>query len=297
MVNGDNTAATGALAVTGGTLGGTGIVGGAVTVEAAGFLAPGVSIGTLTTGTAFIEGTLLTEYDNSNANRIDRLSINGDLILGTASQLVLEADGAWPAGAPRVIASWTGSLSGTFATVIGLPAGYEVNYAFNDGVSSNNIAIVPGFSSPAYTAWLTANSLTGSAAAASADPDDDGIINLMEFALDGNPGLAADSGKSRIAIVTAGADQALTLTIPVRAGAVFSGATAQTAGIDGVIYTIEGSDDLSGWSTMVISEVTPAASAGLPALSTGWTYRTFRSPDPVSADNRDYLRVKVAPGS
>jgi autotransporter-associated beta strand protein len=297
LVNGDNTAATGALAVTGGTLGGTGIVGGAVTVEAAGFLAPGVSIGTLTTGTAFIEGTLLTEYDNSNANRIDRLSINGDLILGTASQLVLEADGAWPAGAPRVIASWTGSLSGTFATVIGLPAGYEVNYAFNDGVSSNNIAIVPGFSSPAYTAWLTANSLTGSAAAASADPDDDGIINLMEFALDGNPGLAADSGKSRIAIVTAGADQALTLTIPVRAGAVFSGATAQTAGIDGVIYTIEGSDDLSGWSTMVISEVTPAASAGLPALSTGWTYRTFRSPDPVSADNRDYLRVKVAPGS
>ncbi len=297
LVNGDNSAATGALAVTGGTLGGTGIVGAAVTVEAAGFLAPGASIGTLTTGTAFIEGTLLTEYDNADANRIDKLSINGDLILGTAAQLVLEADGAWPAGAPRVIASWTGSLSGTFATVIGLPAGYDVNYAFNDGISSNNIAIVPGFSSPAYTAWLTANSLAGSDAAASADPDNDGMINLMEFALDGNPSLAADSGKSRTAIATAGADQALTLTIPVRTGAVFSGATAQTAGIDGIIYTIEGSDDLAGWSAMVISEVTPAASAGLPALSTGWTYRTFRTPDTVSADNRDYLRVKVAPGS
>ena len=48
---------------------------------------------------------------------------------------------------------------------------------------------------------------------------------------------------------------------------------------------------------MVISEVSLAASAGLPALSTGWTYCTFRTPDTVSADNRDYLRVKVVPGA
>ena len=85
------------------------------------------------------------------------------------------------------------------------------------------------------------------------------------------------------------------LTIPVRTGAIFAGAAAQTTTLDGISCTIEVSDDVTGWATMAISEVTPAAD--LPALNAGWNYRTFRTPGPVSADNRDFLRVKTAPGS
>ena len=36
-----------------------------------------------------------------------------------------------------------GTLSGPFAGLSGVPAGYTIDYAFNDGVDSNNIALVP----------------------------------------------------------------------------------------------------------------------------------------------------------
>ncbi|RYD68745.1 MAG: PEP-CTERM sorting domain-containing protein, partial [Verrucomicrobiaceae bacterium] len=34
------------------------------------------------------------------------------------------------------------SPGSVFANVVDLPDGYSINYAFNDGVSSNNIALV-----------------------------------------------------------------------------------------------------------------------------------------------------------
>ena len=48
LVNGNQTGANGDVTVNGGILGGTGIVGGATTINAGGCLAPGASIGTLT---------------------------------------------------------------------------------------------------------------------------------------------------------------------------------------------------------------------------------------------------------
>ncbi len=47
---------------------------------------------------------------------------------------------------------------------------------------------------------------------------------------------------------------------------------------------------------MALSEVTPAVSAGLPAPAAGGICRTFRTLEGARADNRDYLRVQVAPG-
>ena len=296
LVNGDNTAAIGAITVTNGTLGGSGTMGGAVTVLAAGSLSPGAGIGPFTTGTMVLDGNLITEFDNANINRIDRLTVNGDLSLGATSHLVLTSAGLFPTSGALVIATYSGVLTGTFSMVTGLPSGYALNYAYNDGNSANNIAIIPsGFSSPAYNAWLTTNNLAGADALSSADPDKDGRINLLEFALDGNPNAANDDGKFRPAVIDLGGGQVLTLTVPVRTGAVFGGASSQTASVDGMTYTIEGSDDLASWGLIVVSEVIPAAGNGLPALNTGWTYHTFRTPGAVSADLRDYLRVKVAP--
>jgi autotransporter-associated beta strand protein len=48
LINGNNSAATGAVSVTGGVFGGTGTIGGAVTIGSAGTLAPGASPGNLT---------------------------------------------------------------------------------------------------------------------------------------------------------------------------------------------------------------------------------------------------------
>ena len=298
LVNGNNSAAVGAVTVNGGSLGGTGTVGGALTIRAAGSITPGAGIGTLTSGPVVLEGSLVAGYDNADPAKIDKLRVNGDLNLAAGSVLVLNAVGTFPTGGAQVIATYTGSLTGTFASITGLPAGYSVAYGYDDGISPNNIALVPsGFSSPAYSAWLTTNNLSGANAQPGADPDNDGQNNLLEFALDGNPNTPVDTGKSRVAVIALGAEQVFTLTLAVRAGAVFSGAASQTATIDGTIYTIQGTDDLTDWTSMAVSEVSPAADAGLHTLNAGWTYRTFRTPGSVTADNRDYLRVGIAPGS
>jgi len=100
------------------------------------------------------------------------------------------------------------------------------------------------------------------------------------------------------------ASKVLTLTLPVRAGATFSGATEQVSNVvAGVVYTIQGSDTLAtaDW-ILAVTEITDptdkaAIQAGLPDLTDGnWIYRTFRSPGTTTdGDPRDFLRVKTTP--
>src|SRR5690606_21029720 len=108
-----------------------------------------------------------------------------------------------------------------------------------------------------------------------ADPDGDGLTNLEEFALDSDPNSGTTSGKVRGRIETIGEEQALVLTLPVRQGAIFSGAQAKTATVDGVIYTIRGTNNLVDFD-QVVTEVIPASTTGLDTPNEGWEYRTFR---------------------
>ena len=65
--------------------------------------------------------------------------------------------------------------------------------------------------------------------------------------------------------------------------------------IDGIIYSIQGSTGLVDFTSIDVSEVTPALSSGMPAPSTGWTYRTFRLPGSPSAPNaKAFLREHEA---
>jgi autotransporter-associated beta strand protein len=125
-----------------------------------------------------------------------------------------------------------------------------------------------------FIGWADSFGLAGLDAEKSADADKDGLDNLLEFALDSDPTSGAASGKVRSRIETVGGDQALVITLPVRDGAVFSGSTAQTAVIDGITYTVSGSNTLAAFDEAV-SEIAVSAS-GMPALNTGWTYRSFR---------------------
>ena len=87
------------------------------------------------------------------------------------------------------------------------------------------------------------------------------------------------------------------ITLPVLTGATFTGTTSQSASIGGVTYIVEGSNDLGSFD-QVVTEVVPARSAGLPALTVegpaGWTYRTFRLSGAVPArGSKGFLRVRV----
>ena len=154
------------------------------------------------------------------------------------------------------------------------------------------ITYTPGGGDP-YTLWARANNLSGADIDPTSNPDNDGALNLLEFALDGNPQSGASDGKMSHAVTDLGDEQAFTLTIPVRNGAVFSGDSALTATRDGVQYVVQASADLAAW-TLDVDEVTPALTAGLPALNTGWSYRTFRVAGAVSAYSRVFFQVAVS---
>ena len=136
-------------------------------------------------------------------------------------------------------------------------------------------------SASAYTTWIGAydfSALTSADLTPAGDPDGDGQINIEEFALNGNPSSGSASGKVRASIGDVSGDQALLLTLPVRGVSplpTFTGALSKTATSDQAVYTIEGSNDLSSFDQEV-SEVTPARTDGMPAVDTGWSYRTFR---------------------
>ncbi len=124
----------------------------------------------------------------------------------------------------------------------------------------------------------------------SADPDKDGLSNLLEFALDGDPSAGAAAGK----VVSAIHEGHLTLTLPVRAGATFTGSGPLTSDpIDGLVYVIEGSGNLSTFDAGV-EALLSALSDGLPDLSTGWEYRSFRLATPISDAAGGFLRTDVS---
>lgn len=283
---------TGTTKVSAGVLGGSGVVAGPLVVEAGASIAPGASVGTFGAGATTIAGTYACEINGTAA---DKLVVNGTIDVSAASLVVTELSAATEP--VYIIATYTGATPAPFASVTA-PAGYTVDYAYNNGTTSTNIALVK--SGGAYESWAKAN-ITDINPQADAtpggDPDGDGRNNLGEFALNSNPLSAAVSGKVVGKVATVGGSPALVLSLPVRTGAVFSGTSEQvSAVVDGIIYRIQGSDQLTSWN-LVVSEVVgadkEAIETGLPALGAGWTYRTFQAPGPISGDPADYLRAVV----
>jgi autotransporter-associated beta strand protein len=234
LVNGSQGLASGAVTVgTGATLGGTGTIGGAIGAEAGSTVAPGTTIGTLTTtAPVTLSGTLAVEIDATDS---DRLVVGGSLNLTGATLDVTELDTA--AQAAYVIASY-GLLSGTFSSVTGLPAGYGIDYNYND---LKQIALVAG--GDAYGAFETANGIPG--AGSGTDSDNDGIPNGIEFVIGGDPsGPGSDSSAllptvildaTYLNFVFRRSDESATYNPFVEYGSTLAGWTAAEAGENGVI--------------------------------------------------------------
>ena len=193
LINGSLSASSAVAVGTAGTLGGSGSVPGAVT--AGGTLAPGgaaATTGTLTLGTTTLTGTYACQPNGASC---DLLAVSGNLTLTGATLAVSPLAG----GATQnsyVIATYTGTRTGTFATVTGLPAGYAVDYT-----TANQIKLV--VAATGYASWIAGFGLTGTNALANADPDKDGVANAVEFVLGGNPATVMDAALlPTIALVT-----------------------------------------------------------------------------------------------
>ncbi|MGC4017335.1 MAG: hypothetical protein QM755_22895 [Luteolibacter sp.] len=159
-------------------IGGTGTISG--TVDCAGILAPGSGgIGTLTTGSTSLSGTLAIEVNGTNA---DKLTANGDLTLTDATLSVSVVGSAL--SEPCVIATWTGVLTGTFSSV---PSGYTVTY----DTDNKQLILTPPTSG--YSAWAALNSLASGSDGPTDDPDHDNLPNLLEYVLLANPSVSTST--------------------------------------------------------------------------------------------------------
>lgn len=150
--------------------------------------------------------------------------------------------------------------------------------------------------SPEFVTWMSTNypSLGAGQNGPHDDPDHDGEPNLVEFAIDGDPTSTGNRGKRFLssADITGDSTRELSITMAVRTGATFT-ATASNGlddTVDGVRYLIEGTLDLVNIDATV-SEITPAVTAGLPALSDPlqWEYHTFTLPASSGLGSRGFL--------
>ncbi|MGJ8653905.1 MAG: hypothetical protein ACSHX8_11570 [Opitutaceae bacterium] len=154
---------------------------------------------------------------------------------------------------------------------------YDNFAATSDGIAIDNVQIT-GTKPSAFDLWAAEKGLTLDVNdAPTDDPDGDGRSNFEEFAFDGNPNSATSDSRSRTAFINIASADYFTLTLAIRDGANFSGASSLAASIHGIDYQIRGSSDLSNWSA-AIAEVSPALDTGLPSLNDGWSYRSFRYP-------------------
>jgi autotransporter-associated beta strand protein len=217
VIHGDQSAATGGVLVTSfATLGGTGVIGGAVTVATGGTHDPGPSPGTQTLATGIVYETgaafrweLTANATNAPGTTFDRvrlLSGNVTLQTGVTSLVIVNGPGSsvswshpfwgstqrWtvftaPAAPAPGSAAVFDSVSVTAdASGVDLAA---LGGSFAWAVEGTNVVLVYSPPDP-FTVWLYQNFGTNSPtgiAATSADPDGDTVPNIEEYHAGTNP--------------------------------------------------------------------------------------------------------------
>lgn len=161
-INGNHSAATGAITVaSNATLGGMGNLGGSVTISAGGIHSLAV---------AATPGAQVTR------------TITGSLTNASGSILNL-AVAATPAVGTYTLATANGGISALPTTITGFAGGVV-------SISGNNLILTvsaPSLPTSSYDVWASSKGLTGTDNGATLDPDSDGIANILEFVLGGNP--------------------------------------------------------------------------------------------------------------
>jgi autotransporter-associated beta strand protein/T5SS/PEP-CTERM-associated repeat protein len=274
----------GSTVVEAGALGGEGSIAGPLNVTAAGTIAPGNDgVGTFRAGDTTLAGTFACEVDGATADVL----VAGALNLSGAR---LTVDAISPLEGSVVIATSTSGIVGNFASI---PAGYSVSYA------ENKITLTASAGTP-FSDWaathITALDPTADSSEAG-DPDGDGRSNLVEFALNDDPLSGRSSGKVVGQVAPVDGVLSLVLSLPVRGTPAFSGDTEKVSEVvDSMTYTIQGSASLVDWN-LAVSEVLGAdkiaIEESLPPLDAGWTYRTFKAPNPVGQSSSDFLRAVI----
>jgi hypothetical protein len=266
MITGTHT--TSAITVAfGSTLGGTGSVG---TITSTGAIAPGVGIGTLNAGETTLNGVLEIEVSGASS---DLLNVTGTLALNASTVNITGT----PVAASYILATATTELTGTPTLETEIP-GYQLVI---DGKALKLNSTSPG---TPFTTWAGLNNLAGNDALPGTDVESDGLENLLEFVLGGNP-KANDTPTVRPLIVDAA--NSITLTFK----------RSDASELQPVAVRVQVSADLATWNPA--DEITIGATGG--SGPNGATYTVDETGDfdtvvvtiPKNSASTRFARVKA----
>jgi len=226
LVNNTSGSGTGSGAVTvgaGSTLGGTGAIAG--TLNVTGILSPGgASLESLASGALTLNSgsRLVYQAANSTATGADLMVVNGALSLTAVTLDLTGLDGAWAAGSKLTLLSYTGNITSGFVNGSAVPYLDDSSYLFgaNYWMLNYNAALAAkgtNFASEVpsavgtelVTVTLDAYKTWASAAAFSADSNNDGVANGLAWIL----GAATPSANSNALLPTASASASGGLTL------------------------------------------------------------------------------------
>ncbi|MBK8090673.1 MAG: chitobiase/beta-hexosaminidase C-terminal domain-containing protein [Verrucomicrobiaceae bacterium] len=210
---------------------------------------------------AFPAVTIAGQYSGGLSNSGERLLFI-DNLGATIKDFTYGVSGAWPTAA-----------NGTGPCLVLLRP--ETNPAHGTGTNwraSTSNGGAPGTEEATRIAsWLNANAildLTGLG-----DKDNDGLQDLLEYALGTHPGVHSTSGLTTgIASVSSQDYMTLILTKPI--------------GRDDVSYQAESSTSLTSWTNAILVSTTPD-------FSTGTETQVWRHVDPKTSATKQFLRMKI----
>ena len=328
LINGSNTG-PGEVNVGGsGTLGGTGMIAGAINVT--GVLSPGASVETLGSGALTLNDLSKFAYEVNSSVALtvgaDLQKVTGDLGLNGTVTLnltdIAAIDTAFTTGTIFSLINYTGVWNSGLFTYNAVPLGDDTQFSFGGNVwqidynaatgganfsgeyagdtdSFVNITAVSGATATAYQTWIRGiiPAIPASDQDPGDDPDHDGATNLDEFAFGGIPNDASKKGLVfglNADSSDAGTANEMILTLAVRTGVAFAtpGSPAQSnAMVDGLNYAIQGSTDLTQWTVVV----TPVATInpGLPTLPANYQYLSFSLNGSDGLPGKGFLRAQV----
>jgi hypothetical protein len=161
------------------------------------------------------------------------------------------------------------------------PSSRFVQFTYQSKIAGNlqfdALTIDPAVAVAGWQAWLTASQLTGTDASEAADPDRDGLANLVEYLLGGSP--TTDSNPLRPGCSISGGNFVLTFT-------------RTDASESDTVQAVEWTEDFATWTSIPLG-VASAGSVVVDERGADADHITVSIPLAAAGSGRVFARLKV----